>query len=69
MSNNKPIFVLTLVLTGSSKSSLLSKVINHYKLNLQTDDFAKILIDDLVEKNKYFKNAIIKLLKDICPSF
>jgi predicted kinase len=58
-----PYLLITNGPTGSGKSSLVQKTINHYGLEKEPKKF---LIDDLIEKNPNYKNAIDNLIKKEC---
>lgn len=48
--------------TGSGKTGLINKVINY--LNLEKS-YEKILIDDLIENNKKYKETILNIIREI----
>jgi polyhydroxyalkanoate synthesis regulator phasin len=60
MSN--PYIIITLGATGSGKSTLINETISYLKLE---ENYVKILVDDLVENNKLFKEKISSIILDI----
>lgn len=59
----RPYLIITNGPTGSGKSSLGQKTIQHYDLD---EKHRKFLIDDLVENNAHYKDAIDKIVKEEC---
>ena len=63
--STKPFLIITNGPTGSGKSGLVTKVINRYNLS---EDYTKLLIDDLVENNDHYKDAIDNYIQQTCDS-
>ena len=59
--NDRPYLIVTNGPTGSGKSGLVNKVIDHYGLSTT---YTKILIDDLVENNEHYKSEIDRILNE-----
>ena len=59
---SKPYIIITLGPPGSGKSTLINETISY--LNFDSD-YVKILVDDLVENNKLFKEKISSIISDI----
>jgi adenylate kinase family enzyme len=59
-----PYLIITNGATGSGKSDLAQKTKQHYGLEGTTH--TKFLIDDIIEKNAYYKDAIDKFILDSC---
>lgn len=57
--------IITNGATGSGKTDLISKVITNYKLS---NNYTKILIDDLIESNKKYKDDILDIVSKECCS-
>jgi hypothetical protein len=67
MRNNNPYFIITSGVTGSGKTILITDTLKYLKIDKQ--DYAKILVDDLVENDKKYKkevNMIIKKISNLC---
>lgn len=60
-----PYLLITNGPTGSGKSGLVNKTIEHYELERE---HSKFLIDDLVEQNPYYKEQIDKIIRKECRS-
>lgn len=58
-----PYIIITNGPTGSGKSSLIDKVRRRYKLE---DRYTKILIDDIIEFNTFYKNEIDIIIREMC---
>lgn len=59
---DQPYIIVTLGPTGSGKTSLISETISY--LNLEPD-YVKILIDDLVENNRVYKQEVLSIIKGV----
>ena len=62
--SEQPIFIITCGPTASGKASLPQKVIEHLKIEEPIGSFESILVDDLVEKNPSYSNAVENYLSD-----
>jgi energy-coupling factor transporter ATP-binding protein EcfA2 len=60
----KPIFLIINGPKGCGKSSIINKLQNY--LNINMDYSEKIIIDDLVENNPYYKKKINSILMKFC---
>lgn len=58
----KPYIIVTLGPTGSGKSKLIDKTIAYLGLNPR---YTKILVDDLVENNSYYKEIVLSIILDV----
>ena len=59
-SSTNPYLLITMGPTGSGKSSLITAVCNHLNLPITKD---KVLIDDLVVDNPYYRHKVKEFLK------
>jgi predicted ABC-type ATPase len=65
---NKPYAIVTIGPTGSGKSSLVKKVLDHLKtqdIHLNDSAFEKIIIDDIIENHDGYKHKIDAILTKI----
>lgn len=60
---NKPVFIIVSGPCGSGKSSLPQKICNYLNLNYKLLNFEKILIDDLIEKDIYYKKNVYSIIQ------
>lgn len=60
-----PYLIITNGSTGSGKSSLVGKVIDHCKLEKRHTRF---LIDDLVENNEEYKKGVDEIIEEVCAA-
>ena len=56
-----PFFIITMGLTGTGKGSIHKRI-----LELKNKKYKKILIDDLIEKDKAYKKKVSKAFREIC---
>ena len=61
----RPYIIITNGLTGSGKSSLVDKVVDHYALCLNNQTFR---IDDLIQTNTAYKKSIDRLVEGRCTT-
>jgi hypothetical protein len=55
--------IITFGPTGSGKTSLITKTMN--ALGLSGHPYTKILVDDLVENNDYYKSKVREIIQDV----
>ena len=60
-----PFSIITHGPTGSGKTGLVNKTINHYGLS---ETYKTFLIDDLIEQNPHYKTAIDDLIHSECKA-
>jgi hypothetical protein len=62
-SNLKPFFIITVGATGSGKTGLINKTMEY--LGIQTQEYVKILVDDLVENDPKYKASIMQIIDKV----
>jgi len=64
--SEKPTFIITAGPTGSGKSSLIAET--KKSIGKSNIEFTKILIDDLVENNDFYKTQVTQIIKTKCET-
>jgi hypothetical protein len=64
--SEKPTFIITAGPTGSGKSSLITET--KKSIGKSNIEFTKILIDDLVENNDFYKTQVTQIIKTKCEN-
>ena len=62
-SNLKSFFIITVGATGSGKTGLINKTMEY--LGIQTQEYVKILVDDLVENDPKYKASIMQIIDKV----
>ena len=64
--SEKPTFIITAGPTGSGKSSLITET--KKSIGKSNIEFTKILIDDLIENNDFYKTQVTQIIKTKCEN-
>lgn len=63
ISEVRPYIIITVGATGSGKTALIEKTIQH--LNIQDQNYVKILVDDLVENDSKYKEKVLQIIEGV----